>query len=352
MENSQTFINPKKSQYKRIALHILFWVVILVVNLFLYSYSNGKYKKIFLALLTTLPFDIIATYITLYYFIPKYLLNRKYFKFSIYFILSVIVVVSVERFINLYIVYPYIYLEPIEKTPPFFSVGIFFLAINIYKIVILATVIKLIKIWYQNQKLQHKLKNLNLNSELAQLRNQINPHFLFNTLNNIDALISKDKEKASDAIIKLSEIMRYMLYEASLEKVSLEKEINYLKSYINLQKLRFKDKNFVTCTYEGNFQGKLVVPMLFVSFIENAFKHGLKKTNEPSIIIKLLANEQYVQFECINYISDNQHINKDKTGGIGMSNVIRRLELLYPDKHELRITTEKGVFKVSLKIAF
>lgn len=336
-----------KINYKRILLHIFFWAIVLIVNDLLYAFNSGKYGHVFLAFLSTLPFDILAAYITLYFFIPRYLLKKRYLEFALYFLASVVVIVLIENAINLYFVYPYIYYRPIDKLP-FWSIGIFFLAINIYTIVALAVIIKLIKIWYQNQQLHNKLENLNLHSELSLLRNQINPHFLFNTLNNIDRLISKDKNKASDAVIKLSRIMRYMLYEANADKVLLEKEIEYLKSYISLQQLRLKKQNFVDFTIEGDCKGKTISPMLFISFIENAFKHGSKNVDSPGIIIKLIINEQNIQFESTNYFSENQNMNKDKTKGIGLYNVKRRLELLYPDKHELRIIKENEKFFAKL----
>lgn len=338
----------KNYNYKRIGLHILFWLIVFVVNFVLYSYTNGKYKKIFLALLTTFPIDIFAAYITIYFFIPKYLLKRNYLKFSIWFLLSVVIIVLLERYINLYFVYPNIYKEPTENIPAFFSINIVFLAINIYKVVALAAVIKLIKIWYHNQKLESKLENLNLNSELAQLRNQINPHFLFNTLNNIDTLISKDTSKASDAIIKLSDIMRYMLYEANVEKVPLSKEIEYLKGYISLQKLRFKEKDFVTFNIVGDTNNKTISPMLFISFVENAFKHGSKKINESRIQIQLLIEKKQIYFECKNHYSNKN--NKDSTKGIGLDNVKRRLALLYPNKHNLVISEENSIFTTQLTL--
>ena len=210
--------------------------------------------------------------------------------------------------------------------------------------------IKLLKYWYQNQQLKTELEDKNKTSELALLRSQLNPHFLFNTLNNIDSLIITNPEKASDAIIKLSDIMRFMLYDTTTDEVPLTKEVNYLKSYISLQGMRLKEPDFVKITIEGNCQGRTIAPMLFIPFVENAFKHGLKNIPSPGIEVNLTCLIDSINFEVINYIDESREMNKDDTSGIGLINTKRRLELLYPERHELDITKENGNYKSILRI--
>jgi len=313
----------KQINYKRILLHVLFWVLVMTANVILYAYKNGDYEKMFFALLSTLPFDILATYITLYLFIPKLLMKRKYIKFFLYFFASAVLIVYIEWLINKFFVYPVIYNKPVDDVN-FFSIHVVYLGINIYKFVTLALVIKLIRIWYKNEHIQNKLQSQNLKSEIALLKNQINPHFLFNTLNNIDALIYQDPEKASDAVIKLSEIMRYMLYETNENEVLLEHEINYLKNYISILLLRVKNPDFIQLEIIGNCIGKKIAPMLLVSFIENAFKHGDKKIENAGIKIKIEIIDDLFNFTIINYLKKNTG-DIDKTGGIGLNNVINLL---------------------------
>lgn len=352
-------ILQKQINYKRILLHILFWIIVLTFNTFIFSVSNGKYVWVFKATLFILPFEILVTYLTLYYFIPKYLFKKSYIEFFIYSIIIAIVIVIVVRLLYVYALVPFIaeeskilyFYEMLSNNyfkTVFWNYNFFNLYVEIYSIVGIATAIKLFKHWLKNQRIKNELEKQNIKSELALLQNQVNPHFLFNTLNNIDTLITKDKDKASDSIMKLSEIMRYMLYESNTEKVLLEKEIEYLKSYISLQQLRLKKQNFVKFTIEGDLKGRTISPMLYISFIENAFKHGVKNIDSPGIIIKLIVNKQNIQFEVINYFSENQDINKDKTEGIGLNNVKRRLELLYPNKHKLNITKENSKFTAKL----
>lgn len=347
----------KQIKYKKIIAHIIFWAAVVLFNTFIFSVSSGNYNWVFKATVFILPFEMFAVYLTLYLFIPKYLLKNNYTEFVLYSLLVAIIIGVVVRLLYIYVLVPYLgnetrilYIKDKISSnyfkAVFWNYAFFNLYVEIYSIVGVATAIKLFKHWLKNQRVKNELEKQNIKSELALLRNQVNPHFLFNTLNNIDTLITKDKEKASDSIIKLSEIMRYMLYEANSEKVPLEKEIDYLKSYISLQQLRLKKQNFVEFTIQGDYKGRTISPMLFISFVENAFKHGSKITDSPGIRIELIINKQNIQFKITNYFTDNK--NKDKTEGIGLSNVNRRLELLYPDKHQLKITKDKGKFKTYL----
>jgi two-component system, LytTR family, sensor kinase len=204
--------------------------------------------------------------------------------------------------------------------------------------------------WFINQKQRSELLNQNQASELALLRYQINPHFLFNTLNNIYSLVYKKDDKAPDAVMKLSEILHYTLYKANAEMVQLDNEILYLKSFIELQTLRVSDPNFVSFTVEGYAGGKTIVPMLLLPFVENAFKHCKKEVQGPGIIIHILINNDFIEFRCKNYISENNQANKDDIGGIGLQNIKRRIELLYTKMHILEINKTDTEFNVYLKL--
>ncbi|RLD70639.1 MAG: histidine kinase [Bacteroidetes bacterium] len=225
----------------------------------------------------------------------------------------------------------------------------FYSFVNIYTVVGFFASIKLLKYWYHNQQLKSELENKNKTSELALLKSQVNPHFLFNTLNNIDSLVAIDQEKASDAIIKLSDIMRYMLYDTATDKVFLEKEINYLQSYIALQGLRFQNPEVVQFNISGSCSNFHIAPMLLIPFVENAFKHG-KKTMNGAIIISLVCVPEKLVFTVSNKYDVPMLQQKDKTKGIGLSNVKRRLDLLYPDKYVLDINGDDGKYEVKLQI--
>jgi LytS/YehU family sensor histidine kinase len=187
-------------------------------------------------------------------------------------------------------------------------------------------------------------------SELALLRSQVNPHFLFNTLNNIYSLVCKKSPDAPEAIMKLSSIMRYMLYDTNTDVVLLEKEIEYLGSFIELQKLRIRHTDFVELRIEGEVGNKTIAPMLLIPFVENAFKHGSKTGPSPGIMIHLVVSPHQLLFEVTNHLKKNYIGSKDILGGIGLQNINRRLELLYPGKHSLESTQDNDLYRVKLLI--
>ncbi|HOW30091.1 MAG TPA: histidine kinase [Bacteroidales bacterium] len=203
--------------------------------------------------------------------------------------------------------------------------------------------------WFEAQKLKDELINQRQASELALLRSQVNPHFLFNTLNNIYSLVYHKSDDAPAAVMKLSSIMRYMLYDATTDQVPLDKEIEYLKSFIELQALRIKHADFVSLQIQGNTEGRTIAPMLLIPFVENAFKHG-GKTHQPGIFIMLIVHSGWMSFEVSNYLRKTSGESNNQASGIGMANIRRRLELLYPGKHQLVITSDKDMFRINLEI--
>jgi len=203
--------------------------------------------------------------------------------------------------------------------------------------------------WFADMQLKAELENINLKNELEFLKAQVNPHFLFNTLNNIDSLIFISQEKASESLITLSEMLRYMIYETKENFVSLKKEIAHIQSYIQLQKLRFNEPDYILFSYDEQCTDIMIAPLLFTVFVENAFKYASKNNGMPVIEIKIKRSGNELFFSCINqYNQENMHTAKK--GGVGLINVKRRLELLYPGKHELEITSTKSIFSVELKL--
>ena len=204
--------------------------------------------------------------------------------------------------------------------------------------------------WYDDIKLKEDLNKKNFETELALIKSQINPHFLFNTLNNIDILIEKDAIKASNYLNKLSDIMRFMLYETKTEKIPLSKELNYIEKYIELQKIRTANPDFIHYTIDGNTEGVFIAPMLLIPFIENAFKHseGVKTGNV--IAINLLINNDLIQFNCINKYVLNTNDIKEENSGLGNQLIQKRLALLYPNTHTLTTDNKEDVYGVDLII--
>jgi len=200
---------------------------------------------------------------------------------------------------------------------------------------------------YGDIQLKEDLNKKNYEMELALIKSQINPHFLFNTINNIDVLIGMDADKASAYLNKLSDIMRFMLYETKTEKITLAKELTYIEKYIDLQRIRTANPHYVSYRVEGDIRKLMIEPMLFIPFIENAFKHAADKKKEHAIDIRFVMEEGRIAFYCAN--NYNVHApNGEEYSGLGNGLIRKRLELLYPGRHELEVTTENETYKAKL----
>lgn len=221
----------------------------------------------------------------------------------------------------------------------YFAENVFFSAMGIF----ICFLLKIIDDMYRNEVIE-KEKNA---MELQFLKSQINPHFLFNTFNNLYGLSLSDPQKTPDAILKLSEMMRYMLYESNVEKVSLQKEVTYLQHMISLQELRYDDQTYINFDISGNLENYSIAPLLLISFVENAFKHGDVMDKKEPLIISIKLKDGKLVFNLRNKIS---YKNKDHVGGIGLQNVKRRLDLLYHNSYELDIKNDNVIFESSLTV--
>lgn len=202
----------------------------------------------------------------------------------------------------------------------------------------------------KDQEVKKEEENERLKSELSFLRSQISPHFMFNVLNSIVSLSRRKPEMVEPVVIKLSELMRYMIYETNDSKVSIDKEFSYLESYIELQRLRFGDDIKIDFKHKLNSIPNSIEPMLLIPFVENAFKHGLGLVKDPCIEIELNDDKKALFFSVSNKVSKQHSEKKDESSGIGLANVRRRLELLYPDQHELKIEEKADSYLIELKI--
>jgi len=212
---------------------------------------------------------------------------------------------------------------------------------------VFGTVFRSVTGWYEEMQKKSLLEQEKLRSELLLLKAQVNPHFLFNTLNTIDFLIYSNQSKASESLIKLSSLLRYVIYDTVKDLVSLQQEIEQIETYIDLQRLRYGDIDSIGYEKTGNPSGKMIAPMLFMPFIENAFKHTDEAGIKKGLDIRFLIHENSLEFTCRNYISAKE--NKLK-GGFGLVNIKKRLEMQYPDNHKLAINKDEQIFIVELTI--
>ncbi len=214
---------------------------------------------------------------------------------------------------------------------------------------IVALVIRGFINWFNEKKLREALKEKNHEMELALVKSKIDPHLLFNTINNIDALIIKDAVEASDYLNKLSDIMRFMLYETMAEKILLSQEIEYIEKYIALQKIRTANINYIHFTVSGNVGNKSIAPMIFIPFIENAFKHTTNKKLENAITVNILITDEKIIMVCENKFDAKPKV-QPMNSGLGNELIQKRLQLIYADKHLLEINKNNELYSVHLTI--
>jgi two-component system, LytTR family, sensor kinase len=338
--------HPQMKRNSKLLVHVLFWVYMLNQQLF-YFYVDKTYDYFWydtLVSYTLAAFNFYAVYFSL-----PYLIRGKNKVISILIGVAMVVAIAYIRF-GLSVVFWKYYVHAPAKEFQYLNEWVYN---NIRLSVIYTVYAVLIKFaidWIESQKLKAEMVNQSQASELALLRSQVNPHFLFNTLNNIYSLVCQKSQDAPEAIMKLSSIMRYMLYDTNTDKVLLEKEIEYLHSFIQLQKLRTSQSDFAEFIITGETNGLTIAPMLLIPFVENAFKHGSRNVPNPAIQIALDSNPEKITFEVTNYIRKNTVASKDKTGGIGLPNIRRRLDLLYPGKYNLNISEENDLYRVKLII--
>jgi len=333
----------------RILSHLFFWIVYLFYHVLSYTFrrDDPDFARIISNLLLTMPVDVLAAYFTAYILLQRYLFKRLYLRFFVAWSLSALCLLCLQRLIM------YCYIIPKYGTIPegegFLDFNYFINLLNIYVPVGIFLSVKLLKVWYRDQQIQQDLVKQNTMSELALLRSQVNPHFLYNTLNNIDTLVREDQEKASEAIMRLSEIMRYMVYNSNGRWVALSREYSYLQSYIDLQLIRMEHPEYVSLQLNGSIQKQGIAPMLLIPFVENAFKHGsVEKDCRVDIQLSVLGNR--LDLHVSNCLGRNDQQHKDATRGIGLANVRRRLELLYPGRFSLKAGPGKKYFTVDLKL--
>jgi two-component system, LytTR family, sensor kinase len=216
-------------------------------------------------------------------------------------------------------------------------------------LMIISATYKLTEDRLEAQQRARETVNENLKTELSLLRSQVSPHFMFNVLNNMVALARKKSDLLEPSLIKLSQLMRYMLYETE-ERVSIQREVEYLESYIDLQKQRFGSTVRIETSFDTGGSVYEIEPMLLIPFVENAFKHGVGMVENPQIIIDLKVKNDLLHFTVSNHYIENSEEVKDSASGIGLVNVNRRLKLLYPGEHTLDIKPANGNFEVDLQI--
>lgn len=318
-----------KSKAHRILIHVMFWLIYVLFFSFMSVNPKNNWFDIFISGLIFVPVDIFATYVTMYWLLPSFLKQKKYLQFSMLTITLAFLTILMNQAIQYYIYIPLFHPDKIGWKI-FWQGNYWYYLITTYTVVVFGAGVKLTKMWIQEQQGKNELENEKIKSELLMLKSQINPHFLFNTLNNIDALIGSNPDKASESLIRLSGILRYVTYDSQNEYVSIEKEEDILLSYIGLSELRY-GSGFISYESEISNYQRQIAPMLLIPLVENAVKHGDKRMGVNPVRVVLKVAEEI--FFSVSNSLPLEEINKDSAGGVGLSNLKRRLELVYPGKH-------------------
>ena len=346
----------KNNNLNQILFHSMIWCFFIVTSLLQFYESPFRIGVDFYLQWTT---GILLFYLNYLYLVPLLLLQKKYWQ---YFLITI-------ALITLFMIVRFIFFMPefqnmrtlriinqsgkeILLNPNFKRKQPFFLKIvpSFFYILIItiSTIIKTLSELYNNQQNKLIAETHRTSTELNYLRKQTNPHFLFNSLNSIYSLAYKKSDLVPDAIVTLSEMMRYMLYETDNKSVFLEKEINYIKNYLELQKLRLNNIENITINIHGETKNKYIEPLLLISFIENAFKYGTDYKGAAFVKIKITIDEDVLDFWVENKIEN--HRKDPENSGIGLTNIESRLNLLYPNAHQLTIIETDSKYSVHLNL--
>ncbi len=332
---------------KRFVYHSLFWLAFFFMFTILHmTETNHSLGFTVLIASITIVFYSSIVYFNTLYLIPNFLTQKKFARYCLLLLLAVFIVTSIKVFV-LYFVYhgDTIFRERLVTDQGYFYLLTFMFAGS-------STIFKIITDWVRHQRERQILETQTMQSELKFLRSQINPHFLFNTLNNLYALTLKKSDKAPEIVIKLSEMMRYMLYECNEKRVDLSKEVNYLKNYLDLERLRQGKNVEINFEVKGSVSDQRIAPLMFIPFIENSFKHGLNNHITKGFVnIKLDIEDNCVYMNIENSKPEKLPMKEHAfSGGIGLVNVRRRLNILYPDHYTLNIKDNPKTYVVNLKI--
>lgn len=338
----------------RVTRHALFWLACWAFQGFIYKFLYNQYpdgQAFFISYfvsLAYLPQHMLLSYSIIYGVLPKLIFKGKYWigVASIFVLILISAAISPLTLKGIILPFRDWLGYPSHGTSVFLSfMGGLRGSMTIAGF---AVAIKLVKYWYLKQIAYERLQRENLRAELELLKGQLHPHFMFNTLNSIYSLSLRNASQTPDAILQLANLMRYMIAESSGPSVSLEKEIQILSTYMNLEKSRLGERLDQSLTIRGEFQDKEVAPLLFLPFLENSYKHGaFESTGQAWITLDINVNDTELAFKLVNGKNGNKDFSRQ---GIGLQNVKKRLSLLYPDSHDLRISDNEDSFVVSLTL--
>jgi len=346
-------IKIKKNPITAIAAHIIVWLVVFVLPFLLSSEENISWES-----LSKTPWSIIIAVVAVFYInyfllIDKFILKKKYLIFTLLNVLIMAVFILLLNSLRPFTMGPlpdFVNDKFMDHRPPGHSMLFMFAFKDFITLtipLIFCIAIKVTQQLINTERERERMEKENIKSTLMLLKYQVQPHFFFNSLNNIYALIENAPDHAKEALYNLSKLMRYMLYEK--EYVRLDEEIEFLKKYISLMGLRLRENVKVEVTFPENAEKYQVVPFLFIPLIENAYKHGISSTEGSGIVIEMKIENKRIHFFVTNTCFPKTEYDKSGSG-IGLQNLNQRLKLIYPGRHKFIKTIENNIFKTELII--
>lgn len=327
----------------------MFWLGYFLFNFIRWGNYFDDYVYSFKSNVVEFAIHIIIVYGNIFYLIPKFILRKKYKTYIAIMIFILVMVYVIRTGLNYVLVTEEAYPESVVPSSFFDFNYIVEVILGELYVISFVTSIKFIVEWFLEKKKYKDLAKLQLSTELKYLRTQIQPHFFFNTLNNLYALTLQKSDNAPKLVIKLSDMMQYVLYEIDGSKTNLLNEINQINNYIDIERLRFGDRVDAQMDITGAIENVEVPPLLFLSFIENCFKHGMKANDHLKIKMNFaVLNDGYLEFLLVNNF--NPEISKLRAPGIGNENSKRRLNLLFPGNYKLESEIQGNLYKLYLKI--
>ncbi|HEY9007443.1 sensor histidine kinase [Ohtaekwangia sp.] len=334
-----------------ILLHLSFWCV--YISFFVYQMASFRRHEhdiepmeIFVQAASNGIFNILVAYLNYFIFLPRFLERKKVGQYLLEFFIPFAILMFLRVHLQRYLADGY------SHQVHYFYNSIFIVqasATSLF-IVIFVGMLRFAQEWFEFESKKKEVENERLQAELNFLKAQINPHFLFNTLNNLYYLAYSQSPNTTEVIAKLSQMMRYMIYDTNYQQVLLSKEIEYMQNYISLERLRLNNQIPIDFTIQGNVQDARISPFIFITFLENAFKHGITNNSTDAWVKASIAMEGKT---CI-YRVENSKYTAPKNGhsksGIGLQNVQRRLDLSYPGRHTLKVENTPDHYSVELKL--
>jgi len=331
-------------------LHFSFWCVYL--SFFVYQITSFRRHETdlgeaFFQAGVQVAFHMVVAYMNYFFFLPRFLERKKLGRYLLEFFVPFVVIMFLRVHLQRYLIDGYTYQERYFYSTAYVVQTV---AGSLF-IVIFVSMLRFAKDWFEFEARKKEIENEKLTAELNFLKEQINPHFLFNTLNNLYYLAFTQSPNTTEVIAKLSQMMRYMIYDSNYPLVPLSKEIEYMQNYISLERLRLNDSIPIQFEIQGNAENVLIAPLIFITFLENAFKHGVSNNNPKAWVNVSIRMEGD---ECIYKVENSKILSApngtEERSGIGLQNVKRRLELSYPGKYQLQVDDQPDRYIVLLNL--